>query len=204
MIKQKYILNETYGINGIDRISLKKILEVFSFPKEIKIEQDKDKITIDINLIYEKFEIGYTLNYYVERIKQPEFQYMNFIMKTIYINDRESIKIGDEIKKVLPKIKKYLRRNNKDINFEYKEDSYVGRYFFDDGNIAIFFEKFKNKKIIDYIVIRLPYEDILEEDKEVLEEIKDIMELKEKIDNMFWKKKLNKTPAFSSNCLARN
>jgi len=24
MIKQKYILNETYGINGIDRISLKK------------------------------------------------------------------------------------------------------------------------------------------------------------------------------------
>ena len=83
MIKQKYILNETYGINGIDEISLKKILEVFSFPKEIKIEQDKDKITIDINLIYEKFEIGYTLNYYVERIKQPEFQYMNFIMKKI-------------------------------------------------------------------------------------------------------------------------
>ena len=189
MIKQKYILNETYGINGIDEISLKKILEVFSFPKEIKIEQDKDKITIDINLIYEKFEIGYTLNYYVERIKQPEFQYMNFIMKKIYINDRESIKIGDEIKKVLPKIKKYLRRNNKDMSFEYQEDEYTGRYLFDDGNIDIFFEKFKNKKIVDYIAIGLPYEDILEGDKEVLEEIKDIMELKEKIDNMFWKKK---------------
>ena len=189
MIKQKYILNETYGINGINEITIKKILEVFSFPKEIKIEQDKDKITIDINLIYEKFEIGYTLNYYVERIKQPEFQYMNFIMKKIYINDRESIKIGDEIKKVLPKIKKYLRRNNKDMNFEYEEDEYTGRYLFDDGNIDIFFEKFKNKKIVDYIAIGLPYEDILEGDKEVLEEIKDIMELKEKIDNMFWKKK---------------
>ena len=53
MIKQKYILNETYGINGIDEISLKKILEVFSFPKEIKIEQDDSKIEIGINLLYE-------------------------------------------------------------------------------------------------------------------------------------------------------
>ena len=30
MMKQKYILNETYGINGIDKISLKKILEVLN------------------------------------------------------------------------------------------------------------------------------------------------------------------------------
>ena len=75
------------------------------------------------------------------------------------------------------------------MSFEYEEDEYTGRYLFDNGNIDIFFEKFKNKKIVDYIAIGLPYEDILEGDKEVLEEIKDIMELKEKIDNMFWKKK---------------
>ena len=189
MTKQKYILNETYGINGIDRISLKKILEVFSFPKEIKIKQDDSKIEIDIHLLYEDMEINYDLNYYVENLIKPEYKTLRFILRKIYINNRESIKIGDEIKKALPKIKKYLRRNNKDMSFEYEEDEYTGRYLFDDENIDIFFEKFKNKKIIDYIVIRLPYEDILEEDKEVLEEIKDIMELKEKIDNMFWKKK---------------
>jgi len=189
MIKQKYILNETYGINGIDEISLKKILEVVSFPKEIKIEQDDSKIEIDINLLYEDMEINYDLNYYVENLIKPEYKTLRFILRKIYINNRESIKIGDEIKKALPKIKKYLRRNNKDMSFEYEEDEYTGRYLFDDENIDIFFEKFKNKKIIDYIVIRLPYEDISEENKEVLEEIKDIMELKEKINNMFWKKK---------------
>ena len=189
MIKQKYILNETYGINGIDRISLKKILEVFSFPKEINIKQDKDKITIDIDLIYENLKIYYTLSYFVENLSQPEDQNLGFILEKVYLNNGESIKIGDEIKKALPKIKKYLRRNNKDMSFEYEEDEYTGRYLFDDGNIDIFFEKFKNKKIVDYIAIGLPYEDILEGDKEILEEIKDIMELKEKIDNMFWKKK---------------
>ena len=189
MMKQKYILNETYGINGIDKISLKKILEVFSFPKEINIKQDKDKITIDIDLIYENLKIYYTLSYFVENLSKPEDQSLFFAIEKVYLNNRENMKIGDEIKKVLPKIKKYLRRNNKDMNFEYKEDRYVGRYFFDDGNIAIFFEKCGNKKILDDIIIGLPYEDILEEDKEVLEEIKHIMELKEKIDNMFWKKK---------------
>ena len=37
------------------------------------------------------------------------------------------------------------------MSFEYEEDEYTGRYLFDDGNIDIFFEKFKNKKIVDYI-----------------------------------------------------
>ena len=189
MIKQKYILNETYGINGIDEISLKKILEVFSYPDEINVYQNNNRITIHIDLKYENLKIHYTLSYFVENLSQPEDQNLGFILEKVYLNNGESIKTGDEIKKVLPKIKKYLRRNNKDMNFEYKEDRYVGRYFFDDGNIAIFFEKCGNKKILDDIIIGLPYEDILEEDKEVLEEIKHIMELKEKIDNMFWKKK---------------
>lgn len=36
-------------------------------------------------------------------------------------------------------------------------------------------------------MISLPYEDILPENKEVLKEIKDIIEIKNKIDNFFWK-----------------
>lgn len=36
MIKQKYILNETYGINGIDEISLKKNIRSIFFSKRNK------------------------------------------------------------------------------------------------------------------------------------------------------------------------
>ena len=35
MGKQKYILNNTYGINGIEKISLKEIMKIFSVPEEI-------------------------------------------------------------------------------------------------------------------------------------------------------------------------
>mgnify|MGYP003095092623 CR=1 FL=1 len=47
-------INETYGINGITRISLKKIIEVFSFPNEININLSDDRISININLIIKK------------------------------------------------------------------------------------------------------------------------------------------------------
>ena len=36
-------INETYGINGITKISLKKIIEVFSFPNEINIKFSNKK-----------------------------------------------------------------------------------------------------------------------------------------------------------------
>ena len=35
-------------------------------------------------------------------------------------------------------------------------------------------------------MINLPYEDILENDKDIFEEIKEIMELKDKIDKLFF------------------
>ena len=38
------------------------------------------------------------------------------------------------------------------------------------------------------IMISLPYEDILPENKEVLAEISKIMEIKTKIDELFWEK----------------
>ena len=188
MGKQKYILNNTYGINGIEKISLKEIMKIFSVPEEIEMKLSDDKITISIDLIYKGLKIYYSLNYFVENLTKPETQFLTFCMEKLYLNNRESIKVGDEIKTVLPKIRKYLKRNNKNVKFEYEEDKYAGRYLFDNGEINIFFEKFGSKKVMDDIMISLPYEDILPENKEVLVEISKIMEIKTKIDELFWEK----------------
>ena len=188
MGKQKYILNNTYGINGIEKISLKEIMKIFSVPEEIEMKLSDDKITISIDLIYKGLKIYYSLNYFVENLTKPETQFLTFCMEKLYLNNRESIKVGDEIKTVLPKIRKYLKRNNKNVKFEYEEDKYAGRYLFDNGEINIFFEKFGSKKVMDDIMISLPYEDILPENKEILVEISKIMEIKTKIDELFWEK----------------
>jgi len=188
MGKQKYILNNTYGINGIEKISLKEIMKIFSVPEEIEMKLRDDKITISIDLIYKGLKIYYSLSYFVENLTKPETQFLTFCMEKLYLNNRESIKVGDEIKTVLPKIRKYLKRNNKNVKFEYEEDKYAGRYLFDNGEIDIFFEKFGSKKVMDGIMISLPYEDILPENKEVLAEISKIMEIKNKIDGLFWEK----------------
>ena len=191
MGKQKYILNNTYGINGIEKISLKEIMKIFSVPEEVEVKLSDDKITISIDLIYKGLKIYYSLNYFVENLTKPETQFLTFCMEKLYLNNRESIKVGDEIKTVLPKIRKYLKRNNKNVKFEYEEDKYAGRYLFDNGEINIFFEKFGSKKVMDDIMISLPYEDILPENKEVLVEISKIMEIKSKIDELFWNKNYN-------------
>lgn len=188
MEKQKYVLNNTYGINGIEKISLKEIMKIFSVPEEIEMKLSDDKITISIDLIYKGLKIYYSLNYFVENLTKPETQFLTFCMEKLYLNNRETIKIGDEIKTILPKIRKYLKRNNKSMKFEYEEDRFFGEYLFDDGNIHIFFEKFGSKKIMDDIMISLPYEDILPENKEVLVEISRIMKIKSKIDELFWDK----------------
>ena len=189
MGKQKYILNNTYGINGIEKISLKEIMKIFSVPEEIEMKLSDDKITISIDLIYKGLKIYYSLSYFVENLTKPETQFLTFCMEKLYLNNRESIKVGDEIKTVLPKIRKYLKRNNKNVKFEYEADKYAGRYLFDNGEIDIFFEKFGSKKVMDDIMISLPYEDILPENKEVLAEISKIMEIKNKIDELFWMNK---------------
>ena len=188
MEKQKYILNSTHGINGIEKISLKEIMKIFSVPEEVEMKLSDDKITISIDLIYKGLKIYYSLNYFVENLTKPETQFLTFCMEKLYLNNWESIKLGDEIKTVLSKIRKYLKRNNKNIKFEYEEDRFFGEYLFDDGNIHIFFEKFGNKKVMDDIMISLPYEDILPENKEILVEISKIMEIKTKIDELFWEK----------------
>ena len=124
--------------------------------------------------------------FFSENIEKPEYQTLYFDVKYVHLND-DSIKIGDEIKTVIPKIKKILKEYQKKSDFRYSEDKYTGRYLFDNGNIDIFFQKYRNKKIVDSIMISLPYEDILPENKEVLNEIKNIIEIKNKIDNFFLK-----------------
>ena len=183
---EKIFLNKTYGINNIDKISLKKIIEIFSLPKDENISLMYDKISIDIKLKYDNFEVSYTLYFFVENLKKPEFHTLSFFAKKLYLNIKENIKIGDEVKSILPKIKKYLKKYNKNLDFKYEEDKYYGEYLFDDWNIHIFFRKTKGKKIVDDIIINLPYEDILENDKDIFEEIKEIMELKDKIDKLFF------------------
>lgn len=183
---KKFMLNKNYGINGIDKVSLKNIIKVFSFPNEIEIYIEKSKIDISIDLIYENLIIYYTLNFFVENLKKPEFHYLIFKIEKLYLSKNENIKIGDEIKHVLSKIKKYLKKNKKKLSFEYEEDRYYGKYVFDDGNITVFFEKEKDKKIVDGIMVSIPYEDIKEKNKETMKEIKEIIELKNKIDKLLF------------------
>lgn len=178
-------IHETYGINGITRISLKKIIKVFSFPNDINIKFSNNKKSINIKFIYDGLQVNYMLYFFSENIEKPEYHTLDFDVKYIHLND-DSIKIGDEIKTVIPKIKKFLKNTKKKSDFRYSEDKYTGRYLFDNGNIDIFFQKYRNKKIVDGIIIGLPYEDILPNNY-IIDEIKGIIEIKNKIDNFFWK-----------------
>ena len=49
----KFILNESMiGINGIEKISLKEVIEKFSYPEDIKIKIEKDPYTLNFELKY--------------------------------------------------------------------------------------------------------------------------------------------------------
>lgn len=185
MINNKYVLNSTLGINKIERISLKDIIRTFSFPNEIEIKLNKNKISLDVDLKYSGLEVYYTLHYFVENLDKPDDQSLIFSLEKLYLSEKESIKIGEELKIVLSKIRKYLKKNKKKSDFEYIEDKYDVRYLFDDGNIDLFFDKCGYKKILRTIMISLPYEDIIDDNK-ILEEIKDVMELRNTIKKMFF------------------
>jgi hypothetical protein len=186
VIDNKFILNSTFGINGIEKISLKDIIKVFSFPTEIEIQSNESKIDFSVNLKYNKLKVYYTLYYFVEDLKKPENHSLTYRLEKLYLNKNENIKVGDDIRKVLPKIKKYLKKNRKSLKFEYEFSGYYGNYLFDDGNITIFFEKKGREKIVDGITISLPYEDILPNNY-IVDEIENIIEIKNKIDSFFWK-----------------
>ena len=129
----KYILNKSMvGINGIEKISLKEIIEKFLYPKNIKIKIEKDPYNINIELKYEDFTVYYNIYYYVGK-EIPEFHTLSFYLEKLYLNDKIYIKIGEEAKKVVSKIKKYLNENYKNLNYKYernarKEGLYTASY----------------------------------------------------------------------------
>ena len=153
-IDMKYILNKSMvGINGIEKISLKEITEKFSYPKNIKIKIEKEPYTINFELKYKDFIVYYSIYYYVDN-EIPEFHTLSFVLEKLYLNDKIYIKVGEEAKKVISKIKKYLEEN-----YKYEANEYSGNYYFKDLDLTIFFEKYGRKKIVDWIDISLPYED---------------------------------------------
>ena len=155
----KYTLNKSMvGINGIEKISLKEITEKFSYPKNIKIKIEKDPYNIRIELKYKDFTVYYNICYYVDK-EIPEFHTLSFALEKLYLNDKIYIKVGEEAKKVISKLKKYLEENYKNLNYKYEANEYSGSYYFKDLDLTIFFEEYGRKKIVDWIDISLPYED---------------------------------------------
>ena len=154
----KYTLNESMvGINGIEKISLKEVIEKFSYPEDIKIKIEKDPYNIHIELKYKDFTVYYNIYYYVDK-EIPEFHTLSFVLEKLYLNDKIYIKVGEEVKKVISKIKKYLKDNKKLEEYKIERRKNSGIYYFDNYGIAIFYQKIFNRKVIEKIDISLPSE----------------------------------------------
>ncbi|MDC7956494.1 histidine kinase, partial [Fusobacterium simiae] len=97
--------------------------------------------------------------YYYVNTTVPEFQTLSFSIEKLYFTDKIYIKNGEEAKKVISKIKRYLKENHKILSYTYEANEYSGLYYFKNLDLTIFFEKYGRKKIVDGIDISLPYED---------------------------------------------
>ena len=157
----KFILNKTSGINGIEKVSLEKIIQTFSVPENIEINIDKSNI-LDIGLKYEDINLAifYVINFINSEITK-NYITVHFVIKKLYLDENIFIEENEEIKKILPKIIKYLKNNNKSTEYNIERRRKSGIYYFDNEGIAIFYQKEFNKKIVEKIDISLPYEDNL-------------------------------------------
>ena len=157
----KFILNKTSGINGIEKVSLEKIIQTFSVPENIEINIDKSNI-LDIGLKYEDINLAifYVINFISSEITK-NYITVHFVIKKLYLDENIFIEENEEIKKILPKIIKYLKNNNKSTEYNIERRRKSGIYYFDNEGIAIFYQKEFNKKIVEKIDISLPYEDNL-------------------------------------------
>ena len=100
----KFILNKTSGINGIEKVSLEKIIRTFSVPKNIEINIDKSNI-LDIGLKYEDINLAifYVINFISSEITK-NYITVHFVIKKLYLDENIFIEENEEIKKILPKI----------------------------------------------------------------------------------------------------
>ena len=157
----KFILNKTSGINEIEKISLENIIQTFSVPENIEINIDKYN-NLDIGLKYEDMDLAifFVINFINSKITK-NYITVHFIIKKIYLDDNIFIEENEEINKILPKIIKYLKNNNKSMEYRIERGRKSGIYYFDNEGIAIFYQKEFNKKIVEKIDISLSYEDNL-------------------------------------------
>ena len=157
----KFILNKTSGINEIEKISLENNIQTFSVPENIEINIDKYN-NLDIGLKYEDMDLAifFVINFINSKITK-NYITVHFIIKKIYLDDNIFIEENEEINKILPKIIKYLKNNNKSMEYRIERGRKSGIYYFDNEGIAIFYQKEFNKKIVEKIDISLPYEDNL-------------------------------------------
>jgi len=133
----KFILNKTSGINGIEKVSLEKIIRTFSVPENIEINIDKSNI-LDIGLKYEDINLAifYVINFISSEITK-NYITVHFVIKKLYLDENIFIEENEEIKKILPKIIKYLKNNNKSTEYNIERRRKSGIYYFDNEGIAI-------------------------------------------------------------------
>ena len=161
----EFILNDTYGINGIENIDLREIIEIFGEPDEREIIRDSKDKDFKVNFMYSEpeLEIFYRINHFFES-DEVEWHSLSFIVKELYLNNELKIKNGEEMWKVLDKIELYHDKINKPFEFEHEEDEYSGSYEFTNLEMTVYFEIENGMKYLDDIYVDLPYED----DPEVL------------------------------------
>ena len=134
----KFILNKTSGINGIEKVSLEKIIQTFSVPANIEINIDKSNI-LDIGLKYEDINLAifYVINFINSEITK-NYITVHFVIKKLYLDENIFIEENEEINKILPKIIKYLKNNNKSTEYNNERRRKSGIYYFENEGIAIF------------------------------------------------------------------
>ena len=156
----RFTLNNTYGINGIEKIDLKEIIKAFGEPDERKIERDSEYKDFNVYFVYSELElrIFYRTNYFLER-DLVDFHSLSFIVKELYLENGLKIKSSEDIREVLTKIRHHHKKLNKEFEFEYEEHEYGGSYDFTNLDITIYFEKEGRIKYLDDIYVDLPYED---------------------------------------------
>ena len=154
----EYYLNNDNGINDINKIDLKKILEKFGKPDEVIME--RDEFSLSVKYVYKKIklEVSYTIYYFVNKIG-VDFHILSYMVEKLFLTPKKYIKIGEDLRETLVTMKKYYNIIEKEFEFEYNEDKYGGEYHFDDIDITLFFEKRGKNKYLENIFIGYPHED---------------------------------------------
>jgi len=95
----KFTLNKTSGINGIEKVSLEKIIQTFSVPENIEINIDKSNI-LDIGLKYEDINLAifYVINFINSEITK-NYITVHFVIKKLYLHENIFIEENEEINK---------------------------------------------------------------------------------------------------------